>query len=68
MWSVAIILALPLFEEETTVPKGYLVTTYRSIKNPDGVAAYAKLACPAMEAAGDDSLCAACLPKCTSWA
>ena len=32
--------------------KGYWVATYRSISNPDGVAAYAKLAGPAIEAAG----------------
>ena len=34
------------------MPKAYLVTTYRSIKNPDGVAAYAKLAGPAIKEAG----------------
>ena len=34
------------------MPKAYLVTTYRSIKNPDALAAYAKLAAPAMTAAG----------------
>ena len=34
------------------MPKGYLVTTYRSIKKPDAVAAYAKLAAPAIVAAG----------------
>ena len=32
--------------------KAYWVATYRSISNPDGVAAYAKLAGPAIEAAG----------------
>jgi uncharacterized protein (DUF1330 family) len=32
--------------------KAYWVTTYRSITNPDAVAAYAKLAAPAMMAAG----------------
>lgn len=32
--------------------KGYLVTAYRSISDPDKVAAYAKLAGPAIEAAG----------------
>jgi uncharacterized protein (DUF1330 family) len=32
--------------------KAYWVTTYRSIKNPDAVAAYAKLAGPAIQAAG----------------
>ena len=34
------------------MPKGYLVTTYRSINDPDKVAAYAKLAGPAIQAAG----------------
>ena len=32
--------------------KGYWVATYRSIKNPDALAAYAKLAGPAIQAAG----------------
>ncbi|MDA1118828.1 MAG: DUF1330 domain-containing protein [Proteobacteria bacterium] len=32
--------------------KAYMVTTYRSIKNPEALAAYAKLAGPAMEAVG----------------
>ncbi len=32
--------------------KAYWVTTYRSIKNPDALAAYAKLAGPAINAAG----------------
>lgn len=34
------------------MPKAYMVTTYRSIKKPEAVAAYAKLAAPAMQAAG----------------
>jgi uncharacterized protein (DUF1330 family) len=34
------------------MPKAYLVTTYRSIKNLEALAAYAKLAAPAMQAAG----------------
>lgn len=34
------------------MPKAYWVTTYRSIKNPDALAAYAKLAGPAIAAAG----------------
>jgi len=34
------------------MPKGYIVTTYRSISNPDALAEYAKLAAPAMIAAG----------------
>jgi uncharacterized protein (DUF1330 family) len=32
--------------------KGYWVVLYRSIKNPDALAAYAKLAGPAIQAAG----------------
>ena len=32
--------------------KGYWITTYRSISKPDNVAAYAKLAGPAIEAFG----------------
>jgi uncharacterized protein (DUF1330 family) len=32
--------------------KGYWISCYRSIKNPDGLAAYAKLAGPAIQAAG----------------
>jgi len=32
--------------------KAYWVATYRSIKNPDAMAAYAKLSRPAIEAAG----------------
>ena len=34
------------------MPKGYLVTQYRSISDPDKLAAYAKLAGPAIQAAG----------------
>jgi uncharacterized protein (DUF1330 family) len=34
------------------MPKGYWITTYRSISNPEALAAYAKLAGPAMAAAG----------------
>ena len=34
------------------MPKAYIVTTYKSIKNPDVMPAYAKLAGPAMQAAG----------------
>jgi uncharacterized protein (DUF1330 family) len=32
--------------------KAYWVTTYRSISNPDALAAYAKIAGPAIQAAG----------------
>ncbi len=34
------------------MPKAYWVSAYRSIKNPDAVAEYAKLAGPAITAAG----------------
>ena len=34
------------------MPKAYWITTYRSIKNPEALAAYAKLAGPAIAAAG----------------
>jgi len=34
------------------MPKAYWVTCYREIKNPDKLAAYAKLAGPAVEAMG----------------
>jgi uncharacterized protein (DUF1330 family) len=37
---------------ETVMAKAYWVVTYRSIRNPDGFAAYAKLALPAIQAAG----------------
>jgi len=34
------------------MPKAYWITTYKSISNPDKLAAYAKLAGPAVAAAG----------------
>jgi uncharacterized protein (DUF1330 family) len=34
------------------MPKAYCVVTYRSIKNPDQFAAYAKLGVPAIQAGG----------------
>lgn len=34
------------------MPKAYLISAYHSISNPDKLAAYAKLAGPAIEAAG----------------
>ena len=37
---------------EKTMSKAYWVTTYRAIKDPEKVAAYAKLAGPALTAAG----------------
>jgi uncharacterized protein (DUF1330 family) len=38
--------------EETAMAKAYWVATYRSISNPDALAEYAKLAGPAIGAAG----------------
>src|ERR1700704_2542360 len=37
---------------ETAMAKAYWVATYRSISNPDALAEYAKLAGPAIQAAG----------------
>jgi uncharacterized protein (DUF1330 family) len=37
---------------EQNMAKGFWITTYRSISNPDALAAYAKLAAPAIQAAG----------------
>ena len=34
------------------MPKAYLVSAYRAVNDPDKLAAYAKLAAPAMAAAG----------------
>lgn len=34
------------------MPKAYWVVCYRAVKNPDKLAAYAKLAAPAIQAAG----------------
>jgi uncharacterized protein (DUF1330 family) len=34
------------------MPKAYMVVTYRAIRNPEALAAYAKIAGPAIEAAG----------------
>ena len=42
--------------------KAYWITTYRSISNPDGLAAYAKLAGPAILAAGGKFLVRAPVP------
>jgi len=40
-------------ETETEMAKAYWVSCYRSITNPDAVAEYAKLAGPALAAAGE---------------
>src|ERR1700751_1798508 len=37
---------------DTVMAKAYWISTYRSISNPDALAAYAKLAGPALTAAG----------------
>jgi uncharacterized protein (DUF1330 family) len=39
-------------EREAVMAKAYWVATYRSISNPDALAEYAKLAGPALSAAG----------------
>src|SRR5438128_11856773 len=38
--------------EEALMAKAYWIASYRSIKNPEALAAYAKLAAPAIQAAG----------------
>lgn len=38
------------------MPKAYWISAYRSITNPDAVAAYAKLAGPALQAGGGRAL------------
>ena len=40
--------------------KGYWITTYRNISNPDAVLAYAKLAAPALQGMGGRFVAAAC--------
>ena len=47
--------------------KGYIVVTYRRVKDPDKLAAYAKLAGPAVAASGGKLLVRAKRP-CESWA
>jgi uncharacterized protein (DUF1330 family) len=42
--------------------KGYWVVTYKAIKNPEKLAAYAKLAAPAVQAAGGKFLVRAPTP------
>jgi len=42
--------------------KGYWVVCYKSIKNPEKLAAYAKLAAPAIQAAGGKFLVRAATP------
>ena len=49
----------------TSMAKVYWVTTYRNISNPDALAAYAKLATPAIRPAADASSRAACPRRCT---
>jgi uncharacterized protein (DUF1330 family) len=38
--------------KETSMPKAYFISTYQEIHNPEALAAYAKLALPALTAAG----------------
>src|SRR5262245_60763370 len=42
----------PVERMEVPVPKAYWVVTYRAIKNQDALAAYAKVAGPAVQVAG----------------
>jgi uncharacterized protein (DUF1330 family) len=42
----------PIDAKETPMPKAYWISAYRSIHNEDALAAYAKLAGPALAAAG----------------
>jgi hypothetical protein len=42
-------------EETPTVAKVYWIATYRSVSNPDALAAYARLSGPAVAAAGGAS-------------
>jgi uncharacterized protein (DUF1330 family) len=44
--------------------KGYWVATYRSVSNPDALAAYAKLAAPAIQAGGGKFLARGNPAKC----
>jgi uncharacterized protein (DUF1330 family) len=41
-----------IFEEDMTMPKAYIISSYRKISDPEKLAAYAKLAGPAIMAAG----------------
>jgi len=45
-------------KKENRMAKAYWVVCYHSIKNPDALAAYAKLAAPAIQAAGGRFWCA----------
>jgi len=40
------------FPEEIPMAKAYMVVTYRSISKPDALAAYARIAGPAIQAGG----------------
>src|SRR2546427_4469859 len=47
-----IILRVENPRKERTMAKAYWIVCYHSIKNPDALAAYAKIAAPALQAAG----------------
>ena len=47
--------------------KGYIVVTYRKIKDQEKWAAYAKLAVPAVQKPAASSSCARAPRRCTSW-
>jgi uncharacterized protein (DUF1330 family) len=44
--------AMNFHDQESPMAKGYWITFYRSVSNPDAVAAYAKLAGPAIQSGG----------------
>src|ERR1700722_12549925 len=52
LWSLRPQRPTAITTTETTMPKAYWVSSYRSITNPDALAEYAKLAGPALAAAG----------------
>ena len=50
------------------MPKAYWIATYRSIHDPAALAAYAKLAAPALQKAGARFLARGTRPKCMTTA
>lgn len=45
-------MSVPIIEEDLTMPKAYIISSYRKISDPEKLAAYAKLAGPAIMVAG----------------
>src|SRR5438045_2638470 len=52
MGRAGVLCSLATPRQETAMAKAYWVATYRSISDPDALASYAKLAGPAIQAAG----------------